>query len=170
MDIPVTYRLATTADVPAIAAFADYWLAGRGMVDKTPGSAHDYFIPLGRHFKFVTKYVTLLALTNDFIIGWSVKTNKQVLIHLLVAGNFRHRGIGSQLLKQLSPELVRSKTDQAAGDPAKFYANHGYTPANLPHQGKKHNVQIFTPEKLSSKRGDPHHTEAGEATGGGEDV
>lgn len=139
----VQYRRANQSDIPAITAFVDYWLAGRGLVDGTPGSAHDYFVPAGRHLKFVTKYTTLIALVENCIIGWAVKTHLGVLIHLLVAGTWRHRGIGSELLKQQDPESIRSKMDQTAGDPAEFYADRGYTKAANPPQGKKHNIKLF---------------------------
>lgn len=139
----VEYRKAREADLPAITAFVDFWLAGRGLVDSIPGSAHDYFVPAGRHLKYVTKYVTILALLDNCIIGWSVKTHLGVLIHLLVAGTFRHRGIGSELLRRQDPETIRSKMDQAAGDPAEFYENLGYARAPDPPRGKKHNIELF---------------------------
>ncbi len=140
----IEYRRARESDLPAITSFVDFWLAGRGLADGVHGSAHDYFVPAGRHLKFVTKYTTLIALVENCIIGWSVKTHQGVLIHLLVAGTFRHRGIGSELLKRMDPESIRSKMDQAAGDPAEFYAEQGYTKSPNPPQGKKHNIELFT--------------------------
>ena len=139
----VEYRRARESDIPAITAFVDYWLAGRGLVDKSPGSAHDYFVPAGRHLKFVTKYSTMIALLNNHIIGWAVLTHKNVLIHLLVAGMMRHQGIGSKLLELTDPKTVRSKLDQAAGNPAEFYLKRGYTRAGDIPQGKKHNIELF---------------------------
>ncbi|MBA7585614.1 hypothetical protein ES708_27599 [subsurface metagenome] len=139
----VEYRRARESDLPAIIAFVDFWLAGRGLADQVPGSAHDYFVPAGRHLKFVTRYTTIIALVENCIIGWAVKTHLGVLIHLLVAGTFRHRGIGSELLKRMDPESIRSKMDQAAGDPAEFYADRGYTRAPEPARGKKHNIELF---------------------------
>lgn len=140
----IEYRLAHESDIPAISAFVDFWLAGRGMADGIPGSAHDYFIPAGRHLKYVTKYTTLLALLENCIIGWAVKTHKGVLIHLLIAGTFRHQGIGTKMLELMNPDTVRSKMDQAAGNPAEFYGKRGYTPSPIPPQGKKHNIELFT--------------------------
>lgn len=139
----VEYRIANESDLPAIIAFVDFWLAGRGLADGVPGSAHDFFVPAGRHKKFVTKYVTWLALLENCIIGWSVKTHKDVLIHLLVAGTFRHRGIGSKLLELTDPGTVRSKIDQAAGNPADFYLKRGFTRLPIPRSGKKHNIEHF---------------------------
>ncbi len=139
----VEYRRARESDLPAIIAFVDFWLAGRGLADQVPGSAHDYFVPAGRHLKFVTRYTTIIALVENCIIGWAVKTHKGVLIHLLVAGTLRHQGIGSKMLELMNPDTVRSKMDQAAGDPADFYRKHGYTRAPMPAQGKKRNIELF---------------------------
>jgi len=139
----VVYRKADERDIDAISAFVDYWLAGRGLSNGVPGSAHDYFVPAGRHLKYVTKYNTLIALIDNCIIGWSVKTHLGVLIHLLVAGTFRHRGIGTELLRLQKPDIVRSKMDQSAGNPAQFYEKLGYTRAPEPAQGKKHNIELF---------------------------
>lgn len=139
----VEYRIAHESDLPAIVAFVDFWLAGRGLVDSIPGSAHDYFVPAGRHFKYITKYVTLIALVENHIVGWSVKTHLGVLIHLLVAGTFRHRGIGTELLRRQDPKSVRSKMDQAAGNPAEFYADHGYARSSSKRTGKKQNIETF---------------------------
>jgi len=118
-------------------------------VDQVPGSAHDYFVPAGRHLKFVTKYTTIIALVENCIIGWSVKTHKDVLIHLLVAGRFRHQGIGSELLARMNPETIRSKMDQTAGDPAQFYKSHGFTRAPVRPQGKKHNIELYVKSSCS---------------------
>ncbi|GAH98833.1 unnamed protein product [marine sediment metagenome] len=139
----IKYRLAHESDIPAITAFVDFWLAGRGLADGVPGSAHDYFVPAGRHLKYVTKYTTLIALVENCIVGWAVKTHQGVLIHLLVAGTFRHQGIGSKMLELMKPGTIRSKMDQSAGDPAEFYAKRGYTKAANPPQGKKHNIELF---------------------------
>lgn len=139
----VRYRQANEADIPAIKAFVDFWLAGRGLVDRVPGSAHDYFVPAGRHLKFVTKYTTTIALVENYIIGWSVKTHLEVLIHLLVAGPWRHRGIGTELLRRQDPGSIRSKMDQSAGDPAEFYEKLGFHRETHAPLGKKHNIELF---------------------------
>ncbi len=139
----VEYRLATESDLPLIIPFVDFWLAGRGLADGIPGSAHDYFVPAGRHIKFVNRYTTLIALYAGSIIGWAVKTNRGVLIHLLVAGTFRNCGIGSKMLELMDPDTIRSKMDQSAGDPADFYRKHGYARTSSKRQGKKHNIELF---------------------------
>lgn len=144
MDLKIKYRLANESDLPAITAFVDFWLRGDGIPDGVPGSAHDYFVPAGRHQKFVTKYTTLLATVENFIVGWAVKTHKGVLIHLLVAGTWRKVGIGSALLEHMDPETIRSKMDQSAGNPAEWYRERGYVKAAGPAQGKKHNIELFS--------------------------
>lgn len=143
MDPTIKYRKANESDLPAIVSFVDFWLKGEGLADKVPGSTHDYFVPAGRHLKFVTKYTTLLALVENYIIGWAVKTHKGVLIHLLVAGTWRFSGIGSELLKRMNPETIRSKMDQSAGNPAEFYGKLGYVKSAGPAQGKKNNIELF---------------------------
>lgn len=143
MDLKIKYRQANESDLPAIISFVDFWLKGEGLADKVPGSAHDYFVPAGRHFKYVTKYTTLLALLENCIIGWAVKTHKGVLIHLLVAGTFRNDGIGSKMLKLMNPETIRSKMDQSAGNPAEFYSKLGYVKSAGPAQGRKHNIELY---------------------------
>lgn len=160
--------MADEKDLPAISAFVDFWLAGRGLADDIPGSAHDYFVPAGRHIKYVTKYTTLIALVENCIIGWAVKTHLGVLIHLLVAGTFRHQGIGSKMLKLMDPETIRSKTDQAAGNPAQFYEDRGYASSTNPPQGKKHNIQLFTKDRgfTPTSSSVAHSREAAEKTTG----
>lgn len=147
MEPEIKYRVATESDIPQIVAFVDFWLKGEGLAAKIPGSAHDYFVPAGRHPKFVTKYITLLALLENDIIGWAVKTHKGVLIHLLVAGTFRNEGIGSKMLKLMDPDQIRSKMDQSAGDPADFYHKLGYVKTSTEPAGKKHNIEVFSTRK-----------------------
>ncbi len=143
MEPEIKYRLANETDLPAIVSFVDFWLKGEGLTDKVPGSAHDYFVPAGRHLKYVTKYTTLLALLENCIIGWAVKTHKGVLIHLLTAGTFRCEGIGSKMLKLMDPETIRSKMDQSAGNPAEFYKKRGYVKSAGPAKGKNQNIEVF---------------------------
>lgn len=147
VDEEIKYRLANEADLPAIVSFVDFWLKGEGLADKVPGSAHDYFVPAGRHLKYVTKYTTLLATIENYMVGWAVKTHKGVLIHLLVAGTFRNEGIGSKMLELMNPETIRSKMDQAAGNPADWYRKRGYARSSDPPQGKKHNIEVFSRRK-----------------------
>ena len=77
------------------------------------------------------------------IVGWAVKTNRNILIHLLVAVPFRGKGIGGELLRRLEPEIVRSKMDQKSGDPADFYMKQGYYKLSCERLGKKDNIELF---------------------------
>lgn len=139
----IEYRKAVDEDLMNIAAFVDFWLTGGGIPDGVPGSAHDFFVPVGRHKSYLAKYVVLLAMCASEIIGWAVKTKKGVLIHLLIAGTFRGQGIGSEMLKRLRPDVVRSKFDQTTGDPAGFYSKHGFVKESTRRLGKKQNIDIF---------------------------
>ena len=150
----VEYRNAQAEDLDAIAAFVDFWLTGGGLADGVTGSAHDFFVPRGRHEAYLKKYCVLLALLADEILGWAVKTKKGVLIHLLVAGTFRGQGIGSELLKRMSPDVVRSKFDQSTGDPGAFYLKHGFVKESSRRVGKKKNIDIFVRPGVLKDRND----------------
>lgn len=140
----VEYRRADMSDLTTIVAFVDYWLTGGGKAVGIPGAGHDFFVPAGRHEKYLAKYAVLLAMYGGEIVGWAVKTQKGVLIHLLIAATFRGQGIGSELLRRLHPDAVRSKFDQSSGDPSGFYHKHGYVKAGGGRVGKKKNIEIFT--------------------------
>lgn len=139
----VEYCEAKVEDLNAIYAFVDFWLSGGGLADGVTGAGHDFFVPLGRHQAYLKKYQVLLAKYGGEIVGWSVKTKKGVLIHLLVAGTFRAQGIGVKMLELMQPDLVRSKFDQSAGDPGPFYIKHGFVKQDGPRLGKKKNIDIF---------------------------
>lgn len=139
----IEYRMAIESDLPAIVAFVDYWLTGGGLADGIPGAGHDYFVRFGQQKDYIAKYAVLLALCEGEIVGWAIKTKKGVLIHLLVAATFRHRGIGGEMLRRMAPEIVRSKSDQAAGDPAAFYLRQGFVRATGERLGRKANIDIF---------------------------
>lgn len=139
----VEYRLAEIDDFESVVKFVDFWLTGGGLSDGVPGSGHDFFVPRGLHEKYFKKYQVGLALVSSEIVGWAVKTDKGVLIHLLIAGTFRKSGIGGELLKRMAPKIIRSKTDQSGGDPLGFYEKHGFTKASKERFGKKKNIQII---------------------------
>lgn len=153
MDIK--YRKATMADLDGTAAFVDYWLKGEGKRDGAYGATDDYFVPIKRHIDYIRNYEVLLALYEGSIIGWAVKTNKGVLIHLLIAGPFRRKGIGGELLKRLAPQTVRSKFDQESGDPAPFYEKHGYVKKQATRTGKKLNIDIFVSKEPGVEQVEP---------------
>jgi len=139
----IKYRSATMEDLEAIVRFVDYWLTGGAVSDHVPGATHDFFVPYGRQAKYLAKYDVLLAICERAIVGWAVKTNRGILIHLLVAVPFRGKGIGGEMLRILNPEIVRSKMDQKSGDPADFYMKYGYYKLSCERFGKKANIELF---------------------------
>lgn len=139
----IVYRKAVIEDLPAIVAFVDFWLTGGGKAGGIPGAGHDYFVRVGQHESYLKKYDVLLAGYMGAIVGWAVKTKKGVLIHMLIAATFRGQGIGSEMLRRIQPDVVRSKFDQSSGDPAGFYKKHGYVKQTGERVGKKKNIDIF---------------------------
>jgi len=139
----IKYRNAVMEDLAAIVRFVDYWLTGGAEKDKVPGATHDFFVPFGRQRKYLERYNVLLAICERVIVGWAVKTNRNILIHLLVAVPFRGKGIGGEMLRILSPEIVRSKMDQKSGDPADFYMKYGYYKLSGERLGRKSNIELF---------------------------
>jgi len=117
---------ATLDDLTEIRNFTDYWLAGRGKAKGAPGAVNDYFISPGQHMKYIRKYKVYLVKEHNKIVAWAVVQHGDSLIHLLVAGTHRQKGIGSQLLEYLSPTFVFSKSDQSSGDPGPFYEKRNY--------------------------------------------
>lgn len=150
----VEYCEAKVEDLHAIYSFVDFWLSGGGLADGVTGAGHDFFVPLGRHQAYLKKYKVLLAKYGGEIVGWAVKTKKGVLIHLLVAGTFRARGIGGRMLELMQPDLVRSKFDQSAGDPGPFYIKHGFVKQAGERQGKKKNIDIFIRQPVENDSSD----------------
>lgn len=162
----VEYRSAKSEDLESLTAFVDFWLTGGGQAAGIPGAGHDFFVPKGRHEAYLKKYSVLLATFEGEIVGWAVKTKKGVLIHLLVAATFRARGIGSELLKRMSPEVVRSKFDQSTGDPAGFYRKHGFVKESSERVGKKKNIDVFIRGCDVKKRSDLDLNEVGDGVVG----
>jgi hypothetical protein len=121
----------------------DYWLSGRGKRDNVPGVVNDYFIPHKRQIKYLKEYHVWLAFDSDKIVGWAVKTHLNILIHVLIAGNYRSKGIGRELVIRLNPQIIRSKTDQSTGNPEEFYHKCGYEKLAGEMTGKNKNIQLF---------------------------
>lgn len=145
----VKYRRAEESDLEEVVEFVDYWLKGVGKRDGMLGATDDFFVSLTRQRDYLKKYDVLLACFEDAIVGWAVKTNKGVLIHLLVAGTFRGQGIGGQLLRRIRPSVVRSKFDQESGDPAEFYHKQGFVKRSSERVGKHDNIDIFVSESAA---------------------
>jgi N-acetylglutamate synthase-like GNAT family acetyltransferase len=139
----IKYRRATTKDLKAVQIFVDDWLSGRAKRRGLPGAGNDYFVSRAQHEVYLRSCVVYVAEICDEIVGWAVKERSNVLIHLLVDGRFRGRGIGCQLLTRLNPDVIRSKSDQSTGNPAAFYEKHGYTRVSHRQVGKKRNIDLM---------------------------
>lgn len=144
MDSPqVLIRYAAPPDAEALAKFFDDELAGRKKNKKTIGSG-DFFVPRQRCCDFVRNRPCWLAISDGKIIGVAVKNLKSnVLIHLLVAWDWRGKGIGARLLNTINPDVIRSKTDQQAGNPKTFYEKMGYRSSGIM-TGRKGNIEMMT--------------------------
>lgn len=137
-------RKATIEDLPAIISFVDYWLAGRGKGRGERLAGNDYFISPRQHRKYLNQYDVVVAISQQSIVGWSVKQHQQTLIHLLIDGNFRGRGIGIRLLRSLDPRLIRCKTDQQTGNPTSFFEKHGYNRLSNIKIGRRRQISLLT--------------------------
>lgn len=153
------YRTAEITDIPIIRNFVDYWLSGRGFYKGVPGSSNDYFVSQRQHEDYLKYKKVHLAFDNDRLVGWAVLQKNGSLIHLLVDGNYRGRGIGSSLVKILNPERVRSKYDQSTGNPEGFYKKLGYVKVGETRRiGKNKNIDLLYKQKKGVYRGDKPNT------------
>ena len=151
MEKLFTFRQAVPDDVPEIIKFVDFWLTGGAKARGVRGGSHDCLIPPSQHRDYLRKYHVLLALDNGKLIGWAVMSKTKRLFHLLVAGDYRGKGIGETFLRTLNPEIVRSKTDQGTGDPTDWYIHQGYVPEPGPLQGRRQNIQVLTKQKTAGE-------------------
>ncbi len=140
-------RAATLSDLSAVCEFTDYWLAGKGLRDRAPGAVKDYFIPPGQHKRYIVRYTTLLIVDNGSIIGWSVKQLNGTLIHLLIAGTHRGKGLGSFLLAAANAPTVRCKSNQSTGDPGPFYVKHGYVKTGETESRRRIDIDKIQPKR-----------------------
>lgn len=138
----IIYRPASIEDLPNICEFVDFWLSGGAKRLHIPGGGADYFVPRGQQIGYLKYKTTYLAIYNTRIIGWAVKSKNETLIHLLIAAEYRGKGIGGHLLRILNPSFIRSKSDQSTGDPLMFYQKHGYEIVEAG-QGKNKNIDIL---------------------------
>ncbi len=141
----LNYRQAVLDDVKNLSRFTDWWLAGRGFHKNVPGAVNDCFISPGQHEKYILKYNTWVCTDDDFIVAWAVVQHNDIMIHLLVAGDYRNTGIGSALLRKLSPRFVRSKSDQSSGNPIGFYRRAGYRKINTVQSRSRLDIDVIKP-------------------------
>jgi len=138
----ITYRPATLDDLQPIRQFVDFWLSGGAKRLGIPGGGADYFVPTGQQIGYLQYKITYLAIDQNKIIGWAVKSQNDTLIHLLVDASYRGKAVGSTLLKILNPTFVRSKSDQSTGNPLKFYLKAGYQVTESA-TGKHKNIDLL---------------------------
>ncbi len=122
----IVYRKARIDDLDVVSHFTDWWISGRGKAKGVVGAVNDCFITKPQHRKYIQKYETMLAFRGVFIVGWAVKGHNEVLIHLLISGPYRGKGIGKAMISILLPRVIRSKKDQSTGNPIGFYEKLGY--------------------------------------------
>jgi hypothetical protein len=130
-------------DLKKICDFVDFWLAGRAKNLGIKNASNDYFVSPSQHKSYLRRYITLIALDGEKIVGWGVKEKSNTLIHLLIAADCRGFGVGGEMLRILNPDIIRSKTDQQTGDPGPFYEKNGYMRIGKNLVGKKRNIQFM---------------------------
>jgi len=143
----IIYRRARHSDLITIRKFVDWWLAGRAKDAGIENAGNDYFVTTKQHQGYIKNTIVLLAIINEEIVGWGVKEKNNVLIHLLVATTHRGRGIGKEMLRQLNPDIIRSKSDQQTGNPAEFYEKNGYVLCDTIQVGKKRNIDLMMKDR-----------------------
>jgi len=143
----LTYRQAVLDDIKALCKFTDWWLSGRGKAKGVPGAVNDCFVSPRQHRKYIRKYSTWVCCHDSYIVGWAVVEHNSTMIHLLVAGDYRGCGIGTRLVKILSPRLIRSKLDQSSGDPIEFYIALGYKKIHCVRSRSRFDIDNVRPKR-----------------------
>lgn len=144
------YRQAQSRDLDLICRFTDFWLSGRGKSKGISGVVDDCFISKGQHQKYILRYATLLVFDGDVLVGWAVVEPSDTLIHMLVAGNYRRKGIGRRMVQILRPKRVRSKSDQSSGNPIGFYKKLGYRVVNRVQSRSRLDIDSIRPSRKSN--------------------
>ena len=137
----IKYRKAEVKDFDNVCKFVDKWLSGRALKE---GGGNDYFVTKNQHKAYFKNCVVYVAIDKDEIVGWGVKGRNNVLNHLLVNAHYRGKGIGTELLNIIKPDIIRSKSDQQTGNPKDFYEKHGYKSVIKDYVGKKNNIELMT--------------------------
>lgn len=125
------FRPATQDDLPKILAFTDIFLRRSWLVRREYANDHvDH---------------SWIVLDQEKLVGWAMITGKKVgrtLYNLIVHPKYRSRHIGATLITALKPDVIRSKTDQATGDPTEFYKKMGYEVIEM-RRGRKKKINIM---------------------------
>lgn len=142
-SLSIIYRYASLDDLAAICKFVDFWLSGKAAAEGIEHAGKDYFIAKGRHTAYIKNYKVAIAANDDELLGWGVMQRDGTLIHLLISGDYRGYGIGTQLMQLLQPAAIRSKTDQSTGNPNAFYEHLGFTEHAHSQIGKHMNIDVL---------------------------
>lgn len=144
------YRDATLDDLKAVSCFTDFWLSGRGKRLGISGAVDDCFISPSQHKKYICKYRTLICFCEVALVGWAVVEPSGTLIHMLVSGYHRGKGIGKQMMRILLPKYVRSKLDQSSGDPRSFYEKLGYYLVRTEQSRSRLDIDVVKPKRKAN--------------------
>lgn len=139
----IFYRIAKQKDLPAIKQFVDYWLSGRAKRNDKAIASNDYFVSDSQHSDYLKEKKVLLAIRHYKIVGWAVLSKHDILVHILVSGHCRNRGIGKRMIQILNPTKIRSKSDQGTGDPGPWYERLGFQKTSTEKAGKNKNIEIY---------------------------
>lgn len=137
----IIYRKVVKNDFDDVTKFVDKWLSGRAIKE---GGGNDYFVTKNQHKSYFKNCHVWIALDDKKIVAWVVKEKTNILIHLLVAADYRKMGIGQELMRIINPDIIRSKSDQMTGNPNKFYQKMGYKSINKSMVGTKKNIELMT--------------------------
>ncbi len=143
----LNFRDATIDDLKAVSRFTDFWLSGRGKRVQAAGAVDDCFISPSQHKKYICKYRTFICLEDLELVGWAVIEPSGTMIHMLVSGRHRGNGIGRQMMKLLSPKLVRSKSNQSTGNPIGFYNRLGYHKVSTVRSRSRLDIDVIRPKR-----------------------
>lgn len=112
----------------------------------------DVFDSRKRLKSFILREKTMLCFDDNKLIALAVvQRGNDAMIRLLVHPNYRGKGIGKQMIAQLNPQIIRSKTDQSTGDPTDYYTSIGYEAIGAL-VGRKKNVQLMQRHDNTEKK------------------
>lgn len=143
----IDYQDATIDYLKVVIRFTDFWLSGRGKRLGISGAVDDCFISPSQHKKYITRYRTLLGFYGTKLVSWAVVEPSGTLIHMLVDGSFRGKGIGRQMMKLLQPKFVRSKSNQSTGNPIGFYERLGYRKVATEQSRSRLDIDVIRPKR-----------------------
>ena len=134
------YRKMIETDIPKVLAFVDIFLR------------KSWFVR--RKYCFDHMNESWVVLDGEKLVGWIFIGGEKVektLYNLIIHPKYRGRNIGGTLIEKLKPKIIRSKTDQATGDPTEFYKKMGYEVTEMK-QGRKKKINIMRKSESKSER------------------